>query len=99
MAYRGIDKKRFTYLLSLGTDEFELKRFFADCRIQLIQSGGRVQNLPQGSKARIQMLAAGLPPSADDVIQAWFAKHLTMVDPEEAEAVIGKGDRLDHTPP
>lgn len=89
MAYRGIDKKRFTYLLSLGTDEFELKRFFADCRIQLIQSGGRVQNLPQGSKARIQMLAAGLPASADDVVQAWFAKHLTMVDPEEAESVVG----------
>lgn len=89
MAYRGIDKRRFSYLLSYGTDDFELKKFFSDCRIQLIQNGGRVQNLPQGSKARIQMLSAVLPASTDDVVQAWFAKHISMVDPEEAEAVVG----------
>ena len=88
MAYRGIDKKRFSYLLSYGADDFELKKFFSDCRIQLIQNGGRVQNLPQGSKARIQMLAAGLPPTTDDVVQAWFAKHISMVDPEEVEEVV-----------
>lgn len=88
MAYGGVDKKRFAYLLGLGTDGFELKQFFADCRIQLIQRGGKVQNLPQGSKARIQMLAAGLPPSADGVVRSWFVNHITMVDPEESEAVV-----------
>ena len=88
MAYGGIDKKRFAYLLSLGTDGFELKQFFSDCRIQLIQRGGKVQNLPQGSKARIQMLASGLPPSADGVVRSWFSSHITMVDPEESEAVV-----------
>ncbi len=89
MTYLGIDRKRFTYLLSLGTDEFELKKFFTDCRVQLIQHGGKVQNLPQGTNTRIRTLAVELPSSTDEVVRAWFAKHLTMVDPEEAEAVVG----------
>lgn len=89
MAYRGVDRKRFTYLLSLGTDEFELKQFFVDSRLQLIQRGGRVQNLPHGTNARIRTLAVELPPSTDEVVQSWFAKNLTMVDPEEAEVIIG----------
>lgn len=89
MAYLDIDRKRFTYLLSLGAREFELKQFFSDCRIQLIQRGGKVQNLPHGFKARIRTLAIELPPSTDEVLQTWFAKHLTMVDPDEAEVIIG----------
>jgi len=88
MTYRSIDRKRFTYLLSLGTDEFELRKFFTDCRVQLIQHGGKVQNLPYGPKARIRTLAVELPPSTDEVVQVWFARNLTMVDPEEAEVVV-----------
>lgn len=88
MAYRDIDRKRFTYLLNLGTDDFELRRFFRECRAQLIQHGGKVQNLPHGSKARIRTLAVELPPSTDEVVRGWFSKHLTMVDPEEAETVV-----------
>lgn len=95
MTYRGIDRKRFAYLLSLGTDESELKRFFTDCRLQLIQRRGKVQNLPHGSKARIQTLASELPPLTDEVVQSWFAKHVTMVDPEEAEAVVGVLERYE----
>lgn len=95
MTYCGIDRKRFTYLLSLGTDEFELRKFFADCRVQLIQHGGKVQNLPQGTNARIRTLAVELPPSTDEVVRTWFAKHLTMVDPEEAEAVVGVYERYE----
>lgn len=88
MTYGGIDHKRFTYLLSLGTDEFELKKFFTECRAPLIQHGGKVQNLPQGKNARIRTLAVELPPATDEVVRAWFAKHVTMVDPEEVEAVV-----------
>lgn len=95
MTYSGIDRKRFTYLLSLGTDELELRKFFTDCRVQLIQHGGKVQNLPQGTNARIRTLAVELPPSTDKVVRAWFAKHLTMVDPEEAEAVVGVYERYE----
>lgn len=95
MTYCSIDRKRFTYLLSLGTDELELRKFFTDCRVQLIQHGGKVQNLPQGTNARIRTLAVELPPSTDEVVRAWFAKHLTMVDPEEAEAVVGVYERYE----
>ncbi|SRR6266567_1946929 len=88
MTYRAIDKRRFTYLLSLGTDEFDLKKFFSDSRIQLIQRGGRVQNLPHGEKARIHTLAYELPPSTDEVVRAWFSQHLTMADPESPEVIV-----------
>lgn len=88
MTYRAIDKRRFTYLLSLGTDEVELRKFFSDCRIQLIQRGGRVQNLPTGDKARIRALAYELPPSTDEVVRTWFSRHLTMSDPESPEAFV-----------
>lgn len=89
MSYRGIDRTRFSYLLSSGTDEFELSKFFTDCRLQLIQHGAKVQNLPHGHRNRIRTIAAELPRTTDDIVQSWFAKHVTMVDPEEAEAVVG----------
>lgn len=89
MTYQGIDPKRFTYLLSLGVSEFELRQFFTESRIQLIQHGGKVQNLPQGWRARVRTLALMLPASTDPIVRSWFAKHLTMVDPEPAEAAVG----------
>jgi hypothetical protein len=88
MTYRSIDKRRFSFLLSLGTDEFELKRFFTDCRIQLIQRGGRVQNLPNGDKARIRALVHELPASTDDVVRDWFSENLALSDPESPEKIV-----------
>lgn len=82
MAYGGIDRKRYANLLDLGVDDGELRKFFADCRIQLIQKGAKVQNPPHGKPARVRMLAQGLPPGTDKVVQRWFAENLTMVDPE-----------------
>jgi hypothetical protein len=78
-----------TYLLSLGTTEFELRKFFSDCRAQLIQGGARVQNLPAGPQARIRSIAHELPSSTDEVVRAWFSKNVTMVDPEEPDALVG----------
>ncbi len=95
MSYRGIDQTRFSYLLSSGTDEFELSKFFTDCRLQLIHQGAKVQNLPRGHRHRIRTIAAELPRTTDDVVQSWFAKHVTMVDPEEAEAVVGVFQRYE----
>lgn len=88
MTYLGIDRRRFEYVLSLGADEFELRRFFTECRTALIQHGGKVQNIPQGQKARIRSLAFELPATTDGDVQTWFGKHLTMVDPEEPAKVV-----------
>ncbi|MGH8777455.1 hypothetical protein [Paraburkholderia sp.] len=88
MAYLGIDRRRFEYVLSLGADEFELRRFFIENRTMLIQHGGRVQNIPQGLKARVHTLAFELPTTTDGDVQSWFGKHLTMVDPEEPARVV-----------
>lgn len=88
MTYRAIDKRRFSYLLSLGTDEVELRKFFSDSRIQLIQRGARVQNLPNGDKARVRMLAFDLPTGTDEVVRTWFAQHVTMSDPESPQTIV-----------
>ena len=94
MAYKDLDRKQFEYLLSLGTNDVELRRFYTDCRRQLIYLGGKVQNLPHGFKARVQTLGK-LPSSTDEVVRAWFAKHVTMVDPEDPEVVIGTYRRFE----
>lgn len=82
MAYTGIDRKRFAQLLEWGTDDDELRRFFTDTRVQLIQKGAKVQNLPHGKPARVRMLTHGLPSSTDRILQKWCAENLTMLDPE-----------------
>src|SRR4051812_20681770 len=88
MSYGGIDRKRFEYLLSVGTEEFELKKFFEDSRIELIRLGAKVQNLPKGSQARIKTLAVELPPKTDSVVRSWFSKNLTLIDPIEPEKLV-----------
>lgn len=82
MTYSGIDRKRYANLLDLGVDDGELRKFFADCRVQLIQKGAKVQNPPHGKSARVRMLAQGLPQGTDKIVQRWFSENLTMVDPE-----------------
>ncbi|WP_323000049.1 hypothetical protein [Castellaniella sp.] len=81
MTYSGIEKKRFAQLLEWGTDDDEIRRFFAETRIQLIQKGAKVQNPPHGRPARIRMLVQGMPQATDQVVQKWFGEHLKMLDP------------------
>lgn len=88
MTYCAIDKERLAYLLRQGTDEYELRKFFVDCRVKLIQRGAKVQNLPHGDTARIRVIVNELPGTADDVLRAWFAENLTMSDPEAPESII-----------
>jgi hypothetical protein len=89
MAYAGIDRKRFSQLLEWGTDDDELRQFFADTRVQLIQKGAKVQNLPHGKPARVRMLTSGLPPTTDRVLQKWCVENLTMLDPEPVADLLG----------
>lgn len=88
MAYAGIDRKRFAQMLEWGADDDELRRFFADSRIQLIQKGAKVQNLPHGKPARVRMLVQGLPSATDRLVQKWFGEHLTMLDPKSVEDLV-----------
>ena len=88
MAYAGIDRKRFAQLLEWGTDDDELRRFFADSRVQLIQKGAKVQNLPHGKAARVRVLTQGLPPPTDRLLQKWCVENLTMLDPEPVAELV-----------
>ena len=88
MAYAGIDKKRFAQLLEWGTDDDELRRFFADTRVQLIQRGAKVQNLPHGKPVRVRMLTHGLPSNTDRLLQKWCAENVTMLDPEPVADIL-----------
>lgn len=88
MTYAALDKQRFSYLLNLGTDDYELRRFFTECRIQLIQRGAKVQNLPHGDKARVRTLVHDLGASTDEIVRKWFALHISMSDPEAPAQII-----------
>lgn len=90
MTYSGIEKRRFAQLLDWGTDDDELRRFFSDTRLQLIQKGAKVQNPPHGKPARVRMLAQGLPPPTDRVVQKWFGEHLKMLDPKPVNDLLGE---------
>lgn len=90
MAYAGIDRKRFAQLLDLGIDDDELRRFFLDSRVQLIQRGARVQNLPHGKSNRIRVLTQSLPSSTDKVVQKWFSENIRIFDPESLSDAISK---------
>lgn len=88
MTYRGIDRRRFAQLLEWGADDDELRRFFAETRLQLVQKGARVQNPPHGKPARIRMLAQGMPEATDPVVQKWFSEHLKMLDPKPVDKLL-----------
>lgn len=90
MTYSGIERRRFAQLLEWGTDEDELRRFFSDTRLQLIQKGAKVQNPPHGKSARVRMLAQGLRPETDRVVQKWFSEHLKMLDPKPVDDLLGE---------
>lgn len=46
MTYLGIDRRRFAQLLEWGADDDELRRFFAETRLQLVQNPGGHPNCP-----------------------------------------------------
>ncbi len=88
MAYQGINKARFKFLLRFGTGDDELRRFFSENRSLLILKGAKVQNLPRGWGARITSIL-NLPDGTDPVVQKWFSTNLTMIDPESVDELVG----------
>lgn len=88
MTYLGIDRRRFAQLLEWGADDDELRRFFAETRLQLVQKGAKVQNPPHGKPARVRMLAQGMPDATDRVVQKWFSEHLKMLDPKPVDKLL-----------
>ena len=88
MTFLGIDKRRFAQLLEWGADDDELRRFFAETRLQLVQKGAKVQNPPHGKSARVRMLAQGMPEATDRVVQKWFNEHLKMLDPKPVDKLL-----------
>lgn len=88
MTYLGIDRRRFAQLLEWGADDDELRRFFAETRLQLVQKGAKVQNPPHGKTARVRMLAQGMPEATDRVVQKWFSEHLKMLDPKPVDKLL-----------
>ncbi|MCL2591170.1 MAG: tektin family protein [Betaproteobacteria bacterium] len=89
MAYKGIDKKLFAWLLARGTDSVELQRFFSDNRTQLILKGVKLQsNPPRGKVARVRMLVQELPSTTDPILRKWCAENLTMFDPVPVEELV-----------
>lgn len=102
MAYAGIETKRLAQLLELGTDDEELRRFFAESRVQLIQKGAKVQNLPHGKSNRIRVLTQGLPRATDKIVQKWFSENVTMLDPEPISEAVNQlrlYEELGESPP
>jgi hypothetical protein len=87
VAFLDVNKKKFDFLLSNGSHEDELRRFFIDTRAQLILRGARMQNLPRSNYDRIRAICEQLPKKTDDTVRDWFGKHITLSDPMPSEDV------------
>ena len=95
MTYRNINRGRFEYLIKSGTEPSEISQFFKTCQKQLILHKAKVQNLPNGYISALRMLTVELPTSTDEVIQDWFAKHLTIERIEDPEIIIAVYKRFE----
>jgi len=87
MAYLKINRARYGFLLSYGTGDDELRRFFSENRTPLIMKGARVQNLPRGPKDRI-LAMLNIPAGANPIVQKWFLTNLNMIDPVSVEDLV-----------
>ncbi len=87
MSYRGIDRKRYEYLLLNGTQPFEISQFFKERKPSLILKGARVQNLPPDPAEKLKCIVNRLPPACDEVVRSWFGQHLAVNDPADAVVV------------
>lgn len=90
MAFRETNPKRFAFLLAQGTHEGELKKFFVESKVQLIQRGAKVQNMPHGREARIRAICerSRFPQRTDEVLRIWFQNGISVADPVPLEDVL-----------
>ena len=88
MPFRDLDPNKFGYLLSFGTREGELKRFFSDSFKLLILNRARLRNPPHGRKERIRTIVWKLPPTTDQVVEKWFRANVTVEMPVPVEEIL-----------
>lgn len=88
MTFRETNPKRLAALLSQGTHEGELRKFFAESRAQLLLKGAKIQNVPHGREERIRAICERLPPKTDDVLRGWFKKNISVTSPASQEEVL-----------
>lgn len=88
MAYLETDSKRFALLLDLGTHQGELKKFFVECRAQLLFKGAKVQNIPHGRDERIRAISERFTRRTDDVLRSWFVKNVSVTEPMPIDEVL-----------
>jgi hypothetical protein len=88
VAFRDINPKKLTFLLSQGTHEGELRKFFNESKTQLLLNGAKVQNLPHGREERIRAICERLSRKTDDVLQRWFQKNVSISAPDSLDEVL-----------
>ncbi|WP_421569012.1 hypothetical protein [Stenotrophomonas sp. PD6] len=88
MAYLDLSPKRLSFLLAQGTHEGELKKFFTECKTQLLLRGAKVQNIPHGREERIRAICERLSRRTDDTLQAWFSQNINLAVREELDDVL-----------
>lgn len=88
MAYLDLNPKRLSFLLAQGTHEGELKKFFTECKTQLLLRGAKVQNIPHGREERIRAICERLSRRTDETLRAWFSQNITLAVPEELDDVL-----------
>lgn len=88
MAFREIDPRKLALLLTRGTHEGELKKFFTESKTQLLLRGAKVQNIPHGREERIRAICHRLSRKTDDVLRTWFQKNISVAAPASLEEVL-----------
>ena len=87
MSYKGIDSRRFEYLLHRGVEPSIIKLFLKEKQRSLILSGAKADNLPSDYRKQVKFVAA-IPEKAHEVIKEWFSAHLEKISGESAEQII-----------
>lgn len=88
MPFLDVNADKLSYLISYGTREGELQRFFKDHYLQLIVKGAKLRHRPSNRKDRINCLVFKLPRSTDEIVREYFQKHLAVEFPEPVSEIL-----------
>lgn len=88
MAFLEVNPKKFAFLLTKGTHEGELRKFFSESKLQLLQRGAKAQNLPHAREERIRAITERLNKRTDDIVRSWFAKNISVAAPTALDEVL-----------
>lgn len=89
MPFLDVDSHKLAYLISFGTREGELQRFFKDRhKLLLLRGAHKLRNPPGNRKDRIDWLARRLPKTTDEVVREYFEKHITVEPLETVDEIL-----------